>query len=478
MNIYVFNYSKKINSTKHPVMTDGTLIIATLKEPCSVMHPVFTIKNGNYNFNYLGVNLYHNSRFYFVDDIIRDGAHMDIICTLDVLGTNKFIIGAYEGHIARCSDNTFYNNKIIDNMNPAVEENDIVRVSGDVLTGSSDPQTNMFQNSDTDGSYILTVCGKTQGVTKGFSTSYALTKAQLLQLHNKFNDANFIDQIKNEFTNPLESIISCKFVPIKSSDMYTTVATESIYIGSNDTQINGLRLTSEFVYGGIDLALPTALGDYRDAPPFSTYSMYLPFVGVVPLDYQMIEEKNKLLMFCYVDVITGDTIYKIVEHDTNDYDKILATYSGNCATEVPISSNQYSPSSIVSGALATIGGAVAVASAVATGGAIIPALAGVAGGLGLTIKGTETHTQINGSISTALSAKVDKKVSIIITRKNVSHSIDAMKDIEGLPCHKLGRANAHAGYIQFLNASITGVDAFAEEIKQMNEFMNNGFYYE
>lgn len=472
MKIKLYQFSKRKNSTKQP--TTGTEIDAYLKSPCSVLHPVFKFKlTSNTNFNYISCDLHGKTRYYFVDEITFDNSVMEVSCSEDVLSTNKTNIAGCAGHIARCSNSSWYNKLLPDNLNPISENYTISRVIGDVLTGTSDPQTVLFHESKTDGTFILTICGKSSATSTGFTVSYALGFSELYALNQKFNTHSFIDNIMKEFTNPLESVVSCKFVPIKSTDMMLNSVSEHIYIGSYDTEVSAKRLTSEHVYGGIILDLPTVDNDYLKTPPYTEYSVYLPFVGVVPLDYHAVKS-TKFMAFCHVDVITGDTIYKITEYDANDPDKILVTFSGNCATEIPVSSSQFSASTVATGVLTAIGGTIAT---VATGGFGIPAVGAMLGGVGMAIKGTETHTQINGSLSTALSAKVETQVHIIIVKKLPAHNVTELVNFEGLPCHRQSTPQVVGGYVQFVNASIQGQFLSGEQ-DEINNFLNTGFYYE
>ena len=487
MNLYLYNFAKKKNSTKTPSDTTATIISVHLKEPCDSMHPIFKLeRNALYRFNYLKANLHGKDRYYFVDEVTYYEDEIIVRASEDVLATNKTAVTSYNGHIIRTSNAVYYNMNIPDQLNPVTENVNVYRATSDIKTGVA--LTSLFHQSRTDGSYILTVCGKSQSATVGFSTSYVLTSAQLLALQTAFNDQSFLQQVINEFTNPLESIVSCKFVPIKSADMFKSNTTENIYVGSQDTGVQAYRLTSPQIFGGIDVTLPAAADGYLNAPPYSTYMMYLPFVGMVPLDYEVINaqttaqaNRNKLLAFCIVDVITGDVIYQINEYDTNDTTKVLATFSGNCATDVPVSSIQYSPSSIVSGALATIGGIIGAGLAVSSPAGLLAGIGAAMGGVGLAVHGTETHSQINGSISTALSVEVSTKIHVIVIRKIPAHSITAMAAVEGLPCHLYGNfatAAGVGGFIQFMNASISYGDLFTAEIEAINTFLNTGLFYE
>ena len=64
MQITCYNFAKEPNSTKQP--TGGRNITCTLKDDCSIMHPVFLLNGWQMTDNYVK----WGSRYYWIEDIV------------------------------------------------------------------------------------------------------------------------------------------------------------------------------------------------------------------------------------------------------------------------------------------------------------------------------------------------------------------------------------------------------------------------
>ena len=64
MEITLYNFSKRSNSTKQP--TNGTIKHVALKSECSIYNPIFTFSTNDIDFNYIKA---FSNKFYYVTDI-------------------------------------------------------------------------------------------------------------------------------------------------------------------------------------------------------------------------------------------------------------------------------------------------------------------------------------------------------------------------------------------------------------------------
>lgn len=472
---YWTSFSKKENSTAKP-SGSGTAVTGVLKMPTNVMKPTI-ILNGHVSVTHNYWQIPDFNRYYKVSEMRYAGPNTEIDLEVDVLATYKTNIGNYSGLIARTNDVLF-----ADNMIPDPARKDTGAFNEYVSTGSitifgSHPETKIFD--DDYFVYILSVVGKPagSGSARSFATFWVLTETQMADLADAFNNPTFIQNIKQEFTNPMDSVCGCIKLPININNF--TGVSEHIYFGSYDSQVTGLRLTTKTLYGHNNIALNASAYSlnktYQNAPPYSTYSVYLPFVGCVNLDYQAIWSNWQLNLWTYVDLTTGDIIYKIMNEDDTS---VFATYSGNCASDVPISNQKASATKSLAAVGLLIGGAAGAVFTAATGGAGAAVLgtfaAGATSSLATAISGLEVHTQTSGSISSALGCKPGVDVVISIYKK----VIGGFNQTEmGLPVYQNGSPSSHAGFCQFVSASIS-VPGFAEECDRINTFLNSGFFYE
>ena len=216
---------------------------------------------------------------------------------------------------------------------------------------------------------------------------------------------------------------------------------------------------------------------YLDLAPYTTASIYLPFVGVVPLDPDVFAQNKAIEIDIAVDICTGDIVYAL-HRQSGD---IIATYQGNCAANIPIAGQSYNAIGVATGAIGVIGG---IATSIAGFAAENPAagLAGMGTAFG---SGTaaalslERHTQINGSLSSMIGLELGLSIKYCIqTRRPSELSIDsAFKAVSGMPYFKGATINTLSGYVKCNGASID-ISGFDSDRDTINAYMNSGFYYE
>lgn len=122
-------------------------------------------------------------------------------------------------------------------------------------------------------------------------------------------------------------------------------------------------------------------GDYFDYAGQTRFSVYLPFVGTVPIDVNKIMG-GAIKTVYHIDLLTGNCIARVYGRNSmyNGAEVLLYQGSGNCALHIPYIGNDQGGMKLL-GALAGV--ATAGLATVATGGAAsAPALAAISGTAG------------------------------------------------------------------------------------------------
>lgn len=122
-------------------------------------------------------------------------------------------------------------------------------------------------------------------------------------------------------------------------------------------------------------------GDYFDYAGQTRFSVYLPFVGTVPIDVNKIMG-GAIKTIYHIDLLTGNLIARVYGRNAmgNGAEVLLYQGSGNCALHIPYIGNDQGGMKLL-GALAGV--ATAGLATVATGGAgAAPALAAISGTAG------------------------------------------------------------------------------------------------
>lgn len=126
-------------------------INCTVKEPCSILNPVFVIKydGGISSWNYLLCEQF--GRYYFIDDInLLPGGRAELICSVDVLMSFNNAINNLLVNVSRNYNDTTRNPYISDSYKPL-----LTTTVTDTYVFNGHP----FVYESIAGNYILTVMG-------------------------------------------------------------------------------------------------------------------------------------------------------------------------------------------------------------------------------------------------------------------------------------------------------------------------------
>jgi len=288
---------------------------------------------------------------------------------------------------------------------------------------------------------------------------YHPTQAQIDSFGGWLWSSNFIDQILKIFNNPMEAVIGLHKVYATPID--AGIAT--IKVGYLDSQVPSAYIEQQYIEvncGSVNLF--EQFGNVFDYSPFTDVQLYLPFVGIVPLNVADVMRSSVSVIYG-VDVITGACLAQ-VKVSRDDKSSILYQYSGNCAVQYPISSGSYM--GIVSSIISVAGG---VAATVASGGAAAPLALGAAGGL----LNAHTNVQHSGGFSGNAGAMGGKIPYLIITRPQtkVAYKADALQGYSSNSYTTIGECS---GYVKADSVHVVNVNATDEEINEINNLILSG----
>ena len=454
------NFSKKINSTKQP--TGGTTVDVVLKDACDIISPTFILNSVDFTINY--VQAFGN--YYFADVKNLDGHRSEIICNLDHMATFKSNISAYKGFVEYTSASSDV--MITDPRNhPTVE------------VANAHVSANFGWSTSNAGCFIIGVAAKS-GIKQGCTTFYAMSAAGLSDICNSIYDSNLWAQMWNQFNGVQNAIISSFWVPFTLgfvTTYFTGGVAGNFYIGdevisAQDCYNIASRIHTEgtvtitatfpFNFGGIQTP------NYVYKAPYTTISMYLPFVGTIEIPADIAADNPKFNIDAQMDIMTGDIIYYV----HGDEAGLIGTYTGNFASKIPVAGASYDAIGVVRGAIMTlIGGAGAAANPVLGAGAMIAGVGNVAQSLKL-------NSQCNGSLSSALGGLFYNMVKIDVhTALPAEPTLDAWKAEQGMPYFKTATLGSLSGFIKCSNASIP-IPGDGREQGVVNSFVNGGFYLE
>lgn len=270
--------------------------------------------------------------------------------------------------------------------------------------------------------------------------------------------SDFVEQLKKLFVDPMQAIIGVHKVysPVPTSGSAT------IKCGYLDSNVSSAVVSSQYtevdcgsVYCG------EYYGNVFDYDPYTKISIYLPFIGVVPLKPSEVMRSSVHVTYG-VDVITGACLAKVkITRDGGG--AILYSYGGSCACHYPISSGSYS--GIISGiATAAVG--------IATGIAAASPLAAV-GGVLAGARQAHTDVQHSGGFTGCSGVMGPKKPYLIIVRPQPKMAHD-YEDFLGKPSNTTTLLEECDGFVTVKEAHIIAPHAYDKEVQEIVALLKEG----
>ena len=472
MNIYVWsNFTKKRNSTLQP--TGGTSKTVHLKEQTSIEKPSFILAEPMPSYNY--VQAFGN--YYFVTDIINlDASRCEIVCDLDVLATYKSNITSYTAFVERAASS--YD----------VWINDPLLSQEQAFSSDTMHTTSLSSFFSQTGCFVVECLAKNQGIVL-YATS------NLEPYKYIFTPGVYTTQDKNDW---IQSTISqafdldvyiggVKWMPFTASDMGSALS-NTFPIGPVDIAAALIAAGETWNYSiykvpqigpsshkttSVSLTLPTAgnFGDFRDCnPKFTQYSLYLPGVGIVPIDTAIIgyaiKTNKTIYVDIWVDLISGEITYRLrLGANADD----IGRYSGNISVDVPIGKSAVDTVKSAKMIAGTVG------AGAAAGGWVGAAFGAVAGAVEAIYNHMTPDTNmIGGSGNKAELANV---VGSIHLNRRQFGSRDYPTTVAGRPLMQNVMLSTLSGYVKCGNASVP-IPGHEEDMAAVNNYLNSGFYIE
>lgn len=292
------------------------------------------------------------------------------------------------------------------------------------------------------------------GSAQALFTVYNPTQAQLDTFGGWLWSSSFLDNLIKIIENPIDCIISLK----KIFCTPTTSGSGNIYCGYLNSGASAALVSAQ--YTSVDLGsveVPEYFYNATDYSPYTTVSMFLPFIGMVELSpYDLIGATVNVTY--NIDCYNGDFLAEIT-CTKSGYEAVTYTYSGNCAVEYPITGSNH--------AALALSTAVTAVTAVASGGLSLAGMAGMAGSL----RGQQS---VNGQMSGNAGACGGKTPFIIIKRSIPKNATNYAK-YYGYPAQKAMMIGNCSGYTR-VKAMITNniAGATGSEVEEIESLLKDG----
>ena len=473
MDVYLFGFQKRKNSTIRPALSAGTEFSVDLKDNTSVLNPVLIFNATTAGmprpftpayFTYAFIPNFE--RYYFVTDWQYIKGVWECYLSVDVLASFKTSIGTMACYIERSASTS--NGDIIDNLYPA---------KTDVKITSATIATSWNGIAPSGGSYILGLVNYQGSNHVGAVSYYAMNNSQLNQLmaflfgNNIYNAGSITevgeDLFKSLF-NPFQYVVSCIWFPGSPSNFGDT--TTSVKVGYWDTGVTAYNCKAlaevKFVTGTIPAHPQASMrGNFLNYAPYTRITLFCPPFGEIPLDPTFTRNGKYLYCKTITDPITGQATIRCAFANQQS-----GGWNGKPCVEksamfgVPIQLAQVL--SDYSGAINTFMNGL-------TSGSIVGAIGGAVGATVQSAIATQAPkvatNGANGSfINFALEPNLVVEHTLITDEDNTEF---------GRPLMTTRVINTLSGYIKCASARFNA-SCYDSERDMINNFMVNGFFYE
>lgn len=287
---------------------------------------------------------------------------------------------------------------------------------------------------------------------------YHPSQAQLNAFGAWLWSSDFVEQLKRLFNDPMQAIIGVHkvFAPIPTGDSQT------IKCGYLDSGVSSPVVSAQYT----DVNCGTVncreyFGNVFDYDPHTRVSIYLPFIGVVPLKVSEVMRASITVTYG-VDVITGACLAK-VKVDRDGGGAILYSFGGSCACHYPISAGSYA--GIISGIVTS---AVGVAGGIMTGNPLA-----AAGGVLAGARQAHTDVQHSGGFTGCAGAMGPKIPYLIITRPQ-TRIANNVQLYEGKPSNATQFIGDCTGFVRATEVHFSSQAAFDDEAKEVEALLKSG----
>lgn len=307
----------------------------------------------------------------------------------------------------------------------------------------------------------------------------------LAQLHTyMWTDSNFLDAITKSNADIRQSIISLHALPYVCT--FDSSSSPEIILcghGSGVHALGGVPQKEDFDLGSIEVK--EFYGSYLDYSPFTSVSIYLPFIGTRDLPVDRVMGKTVSLKYTF-DNYTGNCVARVFA-DGN----LIDCYNGQCSLTYPITGADYSQKlmgtimtvggiAAVAGGLLSMGGSLAAGAAigkVATAGALSGGAKMLAGGAASAMLGSASAEKAsvyhNGNLGGSTSWYAHRTPFLTITSPRLAHPTGKLT-LAGGRVVRTETVGDLSGYTQFDIIHIDQVACSDEERTLIEEIMTSG----
>jgi len=469
-----FSFGKKQNSTARPGV-GGTLYDINLKDSTDVMRPVIAVNYGGNNptdLNYVRIDDF--GRYYWITNWVFDSGLWYAHCKCDVLASYRYEIGNSVQYVKRAASD--YDTDIID-VYPRKAGSHVI-----ASTANTGLQTNLANMLFVVGVTSSSTVPATIGTTVYYGLSYTGIKGFIAHLvsmsYASFTDIT--DNLAKWICDPFQWIKSVVVFPFTFGNVTGTWGyTSDIRFGADDqgsafsyqpsggayiiNSASPMTVTYAITvpkHPGIDAA-----HNYLQAEPFSNYCACIAPFGKLQIPSAVLYDQSVLNCLIRVDPVTGGGSLYLGE--SNTHYGAIALADSQVGVSLPVDAAVVDLAS--AGYSALIGGGATAINTAVNGGNLEGILSSFVDGALSSMAKVQTISSGGKLCDLALPPMLYLEYYNTVGRDPVNY---------GYPFAQRAAINGFTGFVLCDNAEVAIESATYDEQREIESYMNSGFFYE
>lgn len=306
----------------------------------------------------------------------------------------------------------------------------------------------------------------------GFASVFAPTAAQLKSLSEYlWSDLFSVDTLKKLLADPFQALISLHMLPIA----VTRGSTKDVAIGNIGTGVSMSLLDAKtYKVDCGTLNIDAYFGSFFDYSPYTTYQIYLPYIG-----YQSFTPDDFVGGTCQlvyiIDAVTGACVAQLISSKAGG--AVLYQFSGSMGYSIPLSASSYQNfvGSVLSAAGSIVGAVKGFKSASGKFAGLDKASAALSGGSSAlsAVQASKPDVSRSGSVGGATGWLANQTPYIIRTRPNAIIAKN-QQAYTGYPSYQARKLSSLSGFTQvsYINLSLNG--ATSSEYDEAEKLLKEG----
>lgn len=194
-------------------------------------------------------------------------------------------------------------------------------------------------------------------LSTGYTRIYNPSESEMQSFCAWLFSSDFLTNVSRLINNPIDYLLSVMLAPYTPAG----VSGQLISMGGVTSQVSSKRVTNQ--YTELDcgtVELKEFWAKFYDYAPYTSVSIYLPFIGIRQLDVDDVMASTVTLKY-HVDVLTGACVAIVHVDNVRALNGAVYYFEGNCHVSIPLTGTNYSNMymSLVRGAVGAVGNIVA-----------------------------------------------------------------------------------------------------------------------